>query len=128
MVKPQDDKLLQLLCRPTGDKPFHRFIYVLPVGIDLVDGRPAQITPVGTHHSCADRFIVAVEDIVIVWIAGPVALAVRDEYKGFPKPGGMTKMPFGRAHVHDGLYDIVLFLQRVADGFAGLSNSAVLFK
>src|SRR6185437_4742393 len=125
MVEPEYDDLHDVRTGVCGDQLFHGRVYIFPVGIDLVHGGSAKVTPVRSDHPGTDGLVITVEDIVIVRVAGIIAGIVRDEQKSFPEPGRMTEMPFGRTYVDNGLYHIILLLQRPANLFAGLPDGAV---
>src|SRR5437773_11529468 len=85
-------------------------IHMRAIGKNLANGRTRKRT---AHAACPPRaqsIVVGVEDEIILRVKRLVARRLRKNHP-LEKPGCMSQVPLGRAHVRHWLYHVVLNLQ-----------------
>jgi len=90
-------------------------VYMLPIGINLAQGRSGKGAALVALHTIAHAVVIRVEQVAIIRVKQLIAGQVRGQHKGFEKPTAVGQVPLGRAHIHDRLHNGVLRLQGLAD-------------
>lgn len=79
-------------------------------------GRTAEIPAVASHHTLANTLVITIKHKSKVGVKQAVIWLVWFQDKLLKEPGGVPQVPLWGRHVHNGLNDIILGLQRFADG------------
>src|SRR5690606_11169017 len=105
------------------DAPCHYLVQFFPVAArryPLCDVL-IKISAIGADHAGSDRFIIAIENVIVLWIEYPIVFPFREQ-KGFVKPCRMSEMPLWGTDIHNRLNNVVLLGKRSTYVFGLLPN------
>src|SRR5262249_50671548 len=106
----------------------HRAIDVVPIFKYFFHGRPGKETSLCLRMSLADGVVVGVEQVFEAFMKRPIGSHRGLQHKTLKEPAGMSKVPFGRADVGDGLHDKVFSLKGSTKPIGSLAHLTVKAK
>src|SRR5690606_5991248 len=110
-MDPQLQYLQKFPAQPfVFEQPAHMIVHIRPILVDLRYRWTAEVPTVRPYDTGPFGFVIAVEHKIVTGIENPVPGQIGSQYKRFEKPGRVSQMPFGRAHIPYGLYHIILDL------------------